>query len=160
MRKFFFFLLAFSLIVMSPSLTIAVEAERVNTLEEQNIEQKIQQLSEEWQRHLLDAVNHFLERELTRLRTDQAEPRESLNRQIEKHKEEIKNGSNDPKTFIALSRLYDRMKDGANAIINAKKAEKIFADRKSVKGTAQARRSLRNYFEKYDYKPEDFELSP
>jgi hypothetical protein len=28
-----------------------------------------------------------------------------------------------------------------------------------VKGTAEARRSLRHYFEKYDYQPEDFELA-
>jgi len=159
MRKFFFFLFAFSLIVTTASRATAVETERVNILEEQNIEQKIHELSEEWQRHFVDAVNHFLERELTRLKNDQAEPRESLRGQIEKFEAEVKQESNDPETFISLARLYDQMKDGANAIINAKKAEKIFLDQKNVKGTAQARRSLRHYFEKYDYKPEDFELS-
>jgi len=71
----------------------------------------------------------------------------------------IKHGSRDPETFISLARLYDRMQDGANAIINARKAEKIFVDQKNVKGTAEARRSLRHYFEKYNYKPEDFELA-
>lgn len=160
MRKFFFFLLALFLISMTAPLSTASEAERVNILEEQNIEQKIQELSEEWQRHFVEAVNQFLEKELKRLKKDKKEvPKESLGGQIEKYEDEVKHGSNDPETFISLARLYDRMEDGANAIINAKKAEKIFVDQKNIKGTADARRSLRHYFEKYDYKPEDFELA-
>ena len=161
MKKNFLFLLVVSAFVMTTTLTplaTATEAERVNILEERNIEQKIQELSEEWQRHFVDAVNHFLERELERLRKDREKPRESLSDQIEKFKQEIKRGSNDPKTYFSLAGLYDRMEDGANAIINAKKAEKIFVEQKNVRGAAEARRSLRHYFEKYDYKPEDFEL--
>ncbi len=159
MRKFFFFLFAFSLIVMTASLATAVETERVNILEEQNFEQKIHELSSEWQRHIVDAVNRFLEKELKRLKTNKEEPRENLRGQIEKYEAEVKRESNDPETFISLARLYDQVKDGANAIINAKKAEKMFLDQKNIKGTAQARRSLRRYFKKYNYKPEDFELS-
>ena len=157
MKKLFFFLSALFLLVMTVPLATATE--RVNILEEQNIEQKIHELSEEWQRHFVDAVNHFLEKELTRLRKNKAEPQEGLTGQIEKYQDEIKHGSRDPETFFSLARLYDRMQDGANAIINAKKAEKIFVDQKNVKGTAEARRSLRHYFEKYNYKPEDFELA-
>jgi cytochrome c-type biogenesis protein CcmH/NrfG len=157
MKKILFFLSALFLLVMTAPLATATE--RVNILEEQNIEQKIHELSEEWQRHFVDAVNHFLEKELTRLRKNKAEPKEGLTGQIEKYQDEIKQGSRDPETFIALARLYDRMQDGAGAIINARKAEKIFVDQKNVKGTAEARRSLRHYFEKYNYKPEDFELS-
>jgi len=159
MRKLFFLFFALSLIVMSAPLTQAAGTERVNILEEQNIEQKIQELSEEWQRHFVEAVNHFLERELQRLKKNKEEPRQNLGDKIEKYEDEIKHGSKDPETFISLARLYDRMQDGANAIINAKKAEKIFARQKNVKGTAKARRSLRHYFEKYDYQPEDFELA-
>ena len=157
MKKIFFFLSAFFLLVMTVPLATATE--RVNILEEQNIEQKIQELSEEWQRHFVDAVNHFLEKELTRLRKNKVEPNEGLEGKIEKYQDEIKHGSRDPETFISLAKLYDRMQDGANAIINAKKAEKIFVEQKNVKGTAEARRSLRHYFEKYDYQPEDFELA-
>lgn len=163
MKKNFLFLLVVSAFVMTTTLTplaTATEAERVNILEERNIEHKIQELSEEWQRHFVDAVNQFLERELKRLRKDREEPREGLGGQIEKFKQEIKRGSNDPETYFSLAELYDRMEDGANAIINAKKAEKIFVEQKNVRGTAEARRSLRHYFEKYDYKPEDFELIP
>ena len=68
MRKLFFLFFALSLIVMSAPLTQAAGTERVNILEEQNIEQKIQELSEEWQRHFVEAVNHFLERELQLLK--------------------------------------------------------------------------------------------
>ena len=160
MKKIFVW--TFFAFVMTATLTpqaSATEAERVNILEEQNIEQKIQELSEEWQRHFVEAVNHFLEKELRRLKKDKEEPREGLSSQIEKYEQEIKRGSNDPEALISLARLYDRMGDGANAIINAKKAEKIFVAQKDVKGAAKARRSLRNYFEKYDYKPEDFELN-
>jgi hypothetical protein len=157
MKKIFFFLSALFLLVMT--VPQATATERVNILEEQNIEQKIHELSEEWQRHFVDAVNHFLEKELTRLRKNKAEPQEGLTGQIEKYQDEVKHGSRDPETFFALARLYDRMQDGAGAIINAKKAEKIFVDQKNVKGTAEARRSLRHYFEKYNYKPEDFELA-
>ena len=157
MKKIFFFLSALFLLVMTVPQVTATE--RVNILEEQNIEQKIHELSEEWQRHFVDAVNHFLEKELTRLRKNKAEPQEGLTGQIEKYQDEVKHGSRDPETFFALARLYDRMQDGAGAIINAKKAEKIFVDQKNVKGTAEARRSLRHYFEKYNYKPEDFELA-
>lgn len=156
------FVLAFFTFVMTANTVpraTATEAERVNILEEQNIEQKIQELSEEWQRHFVEAVNHFLEKELQRLRKDKEEPSDGLSNKIEKYEEEIKQGSNDPEAMISLARLYDRMGDGANAIINAKKAEKIFVKQKNVKGAAEARRSLRNYFEKYDYKPEDFELN-
>jgi hypothetical protein len=132
MRKFFFFLITLFLMAMTAPLSTASEPERVNILEEQNIEQKIQELSEEWQRHFVEAVNQFLEKELKRLKKDKEEPRESLDGQIRKYEEEVKHGTNDPETFISLARLYDRMEDGANAIINAKKAEKIFVDQKNI----------------------------
>ena len=158
---YFFLLMLFSFMIpatLTP-LAAATEAERVNILEEHNIEQKIQELGEEWQRHFVEAVNNFLENELRRMRKKKEEPGESLDGQIEKYEQEVKLGAKDPDTFFSLASLYDRTGDGANAIINAKKAEKIFVEQKNVKGTAEARRSLRFYFEKYDYKPEDFELT-
>ena len=161
MKKYFLFLLAFFAFVMittQPHLAATTETERVNILEEHNIEQKIKELSEEWQRHFVNAVNHFLERELKRLKKDREEPSEGLNGQIEKYEGELRRGSNEPETFFSLAQLYDHMEDGANAIINAKKAEKVFVEQKNVRGAAEARRSLRHYFKKYDYKPEDFEL--
>jgi len=163
MRKIFFLLLVFFSFVMIATLltplAIATETERKNIQEEHAIELKIQDLSEEWQRHLVESVNRFLEKELSRLRKNRAEPKESLDGQIEKYEEEIQGGSNDPDTFLSLARINDQMEDGANAIINAKKAEKIFVERNNVKGAAEVRRSLRHYYEKYNYLPEDFELT-
>ncbi len=159
MKNCFFFLLVFSFIVLTVPMVNASESHRVNILEEQNIEQKIQQLSEEWQRHFVEAVNHFLEKELDRLKKNKKEPQENLGGDIEKYEEEVRRGSKDPDTFFSLARLYDQKADGANAIINAKKAEALFVAKKNVKGAAEVRRSLRHYLEKYDYKPEDFELA-
>lgn len=159
MKNCFFLLLVFVFFGMTAPLVTASESQRVNILEEQNIEQKIQQLSEEWQRHFVDAVNHFLEKELERLRKNKDDPRENLDGHIKKYEEEVKSGSDNPDTFFSLARLYDRMNDGANAIINAKKAEKLFVAEKNVKGAAEVRRSLRHYLEKYDYKLEDFDLT-
>jgi len=132
MKKIFFFLSALFFLVMT--VPQATATERVNILEEQNIEQKIHELSEEWQRHFVDAVNHFLEKELTRLRKNKAEPQEGLTGQIEKYQDEVKHGSRDPETFFALARLYDRMQDGSGAIIHAKQAEKSMGEQKKVEG--------------------------
>ena len=63
MKKIFFFALAISFCVMTASrtpLAVASELEAVNILEEKNIEQKIRDLSDEWQRQFIEAVNDFV----------------------------------------------------------------------------------------------------
>lgn len=57
-----------------------------------------------------------------------------------------------------LSSIYHQKGDGAEAIIQMKKAEAIFLKRQDVKSLANARKKLRVLFAKYHYKPEDFEL--
>ncbi len=57
-----------------------------------------------------------------------------------------------------LSAIYNQKGDGAEAIIQMKKAEAIFLKRQDVKSLAKARKKLRGFFAKYQYKPEDFEL--
>ena len=57
-----------------------------------------------------------------------------------------------------LSAIYNQKGDGAEAIIHMKKAEAIFLEREDVKSLAKARKQLRDFFAKYQYKPEDFEL--
>ena len=162
MKKIFFFALTISFCLITASrtpLAVASELESVNILEEKNIEQKIRDLSDEWQRQFVEAVNDFLEKELNRLREKKGEPQENLGHQIEKFEEDVKRGSKNPETYFSLGRLYDQKGDGASAIIYTKKAEEIFVENEDVKGVAEARRSLRNYFKKYDYKPKDFELT-
>jgi len=132
--------------------------EAVDTREEQKIEDQIKELSEEWQRKFVDAVKDFLDQELKRLKSKEGEPVDTLKPQIEKYEETVRHGTQDPEVYFSLGKLYDRMGDGANAIIHTKKAERIFLEQKNVKGMAEARRDLRDYYERYQYKPEDFEL--
>lgn len=58
----------------------------------------------------------------------------------------------------SLSDIYNQKGDGAEAIIHMKKAEAIFLKREDVKSLAKARKKLRDFFAKYHYEPEDFEL--
>jgi len=60
--------------------------------------------------------------------------------------------------LMNLSTIYNLKGDGAEAIIHMKKAEAIFLKREDVKSLAKARKRLRDFFAKYHYKPEDFEL--
>ena len=163
MKNKLFFALTFSCFVVITTLTPMTaisHAESASDLEENNIEQKIKDLSDEWQRRFVEVVNDFLERELSRLQDEKEEvPQENLGHQIEKFQADVNRGTKDPETYFSLGRLYDQKEDGANAIISTKKAEEIFAERKDLKGVAEARRNLRHYFQKYDFQPEDFELT-
>jgi cytochrome c-type biogenesis protein CcmH/NrfG len=162
MKKIFFFVLTFSFYVGAAMLTqvaIASEVEPVNMQNEKNIEQKFMELSDELQKQFIDAVNEFLEKELKHLKSKNEVPRESLRSQIEKYEKELTSEPKNPETYFSLARLYDQKGEGASAIIYTQKAEEIFLERQDVKGVAEARRSLRHYFNKYDYKPEDFELN-
>ncbi len=161
MKTILFFVLTVSFYVglaMPVPRATASEVEPVNLLEEKNIEKKIKQLSDEWQRQFVEAVNDFLENELQQLRDKKEVPKESLRSQIKKYEKELEGEPKNPETYFSLAKLYDQKGEGASAIINTRKAEEIFIERQDVKGVAEARRSLRYYFNKYDYKPEDFEL--
>jgi tetratricopeptide (TPR) repeat protein len=57
-----------------------------------------------------------------------------------------------------LSVIYNQKGDGAEAIIHMKKAEAIFLKRQDVKSLANARKKIREFFTKYSYQPEDFEI--
>lgn len=56
-----------------------------------------------------------------------------------------------------LSSIYNQKGDGANAIIHMKKVEEIFLKKEDIKSLANARKRLKAYFVKYNYKAEDFE---
>jgi hypothetical protein len=162
MKKSFHFVLTIFLFigtVAQAPLATAAGGETASHRGERNIEQKFRELSDELQRQFVDAVNDFLEKELNNLKDNNAVPRANLNAEIDRYEENLKQEGNDPETCFSLARLYDQKGEGASAIIYAQKAEAIFVERQDVKGVAEARRSLRHYFSKYDYKPEDFKLS-
>jgi tetratricopeptide (TPR) repeat protein len=56
-----------------------------------------------------------------------------------------------------LSSIYNHRGDGANAITHMKKAEEIFLKKEDSISLAKAREKLKEFFLKYEYKPEDFE---
>lgn len=58
-----------------------------------------------------------------------------------------------------LSAIYNRRGDGVNAITHMKKAEEIFLKNEDSIALGKAREKLKEFFVKYKYKPEDFEVS-
>lgn len=122
------------------------------------LEDQIKELSEEWQSKFVEVIRRMLDKELQRLKKEKKLPRESLDQHIAKFRAALKNGSGDARTHFSLGGLYDQKGDGANAIIHTRKAEKLFIEKEDIKGVAEARRRLRIYYEKYGYRPEDFDL--
>ncbi|MFQ5451614.1 MAG: hypothetical protein ACE5E9_13385 [Nitrospinaceae bacterium] len=57
-----------------------------------------------------------------------------------------------------LALLFDIRHEAEEAIIHMKKAEQLFIKKEDVKGVANARKKLRQYYQKYGYQPADFKL--
>ena len=57
-----------------------------------------------------------------------------------------------------LSVSYLVQGDGENAIAHMRKSEQIFMDLKDKRGVAKARKALREWFDRYGYRPEDFPI--
>jgi len=55
---------------------------------------------------------------------------------------------------ISLTYLVEG--DGENAIVHMRKSEKLFMDNHDKRGVAKARKALREWFDRYGYRPEDF----
>lgn len=124
--------------------------------DEQKLEEKVKAMGSEMSRVVIEGLKTFLDQELKRLKKGEAD---AARNQIPALEEAVKKNPNDPSTHLALGKAYDEIDDGANAIIRTKSAEELFVAKKDVKGTAESRRNLRNYYEKYHFKPEDFNLA-
>ncbi len=130
-----------------------------NPVDEPKLEEQFNELTDEWQRRFVDALRQLLANELNRLKANRNKPVESLQSQITDHESVLKKNPDNPSSHFALGSLYSDMGDGANAIIHMRKAERLFKEKNDVKGVAESRRSLRNYYSKFGYKPEDFNLT-
>jgi hypothetical protein len=64
----------------------------------------------------------------------------------------------DPDAHFSQGEIYDSYEKGTDAILHERLADKYYSTDKNIKGIAELRRILRNYYEKYDFKPEDFQL--
>ena len=80
-----------------------------------------------------------------------------LNKAINQYKKAAELEPGNPSFLYTLGTMYDLRKDGSDAIISTKKAEKLFLAKGDLKGAADCKRSLREYFNRYNFEPEDFE---
>ncbi len=119
---------------------------------------KVKEISQEMTRVFIQKLQQFLDQEVQRLRETTPKTSKELQRQLSAIETELKTHPDDAAAHYEVGQVYDRMGDGANAIIHMKKAETLKKAQGDVKGLAEARRNLRQYFQKYDFKPEDFEF--
>ena len=121
-------------------------------------EESLEEIGEELARVLADHLYEYLQRELNRLKKGTLESKEVLREKISQYEAGIKKNPNDAESRYILGQIYDEIGDGANAIIQTKMAEELFAREKNVKGVAECRRNLRMYFKDYGFQPGDFAL--
>ena len=126
--------------------------------EEQKLEEKMKDLGKEMSQAVIDSLKVILDQELKRLKKNKSENKDAIQNQISAYEEALKKNPKDADAHLAIGKIYAEIDDGANAIVHAKKAEELYLAKKNVKGTAEARRDLRSYFQKFGFKPEDFVL--
>lgn len=123
------------------------------------VEKQIMETAEELSVVMLENLKQFLENELNKLKQKKDQSEKAVQDKIGSLEEIIKKYPDNAEARFVLAEIYDQMDDGANAIIHTKMAEKIYIDKKDIKGIAEARRNLRDFYEKYGFRPEDFELT-
>lgn len=144
-------------VFVSPGIAQDAPQTQPGQSEEQVIEEKVREMGRELSHVMLENLKVFLDQELKRLKKGRVEAKDVD--QIPAYEDALKKNPKDADAHLALGRIYDVTGDGANAIIHAKKAEELFLAKKDVKGTAEARRDLRNYYEKHGFKADDFNVS-
>lgn len=143
------------------SYVTALEAPEVKQeqSDEQKLEEKVKAMGSEMSRVVIEGLKTFLDQELKALDKKKSEGKDAAQKQLAVYEDALKKNPKDPGAHLAIGKIYDEIADGANAIIHTKNAEELFVAKKDVKGTAESRRNLRTYYEKYGFKPEDFNVS-
>ncbi len=126
----------------------------------QPLPKQLEEMSDEISKLVIDEVQEFLDKELKRLKKYRFETRQDLDQKLAKTLKVIRDEPENARAHFEIGVLYDELNDGASAIIHSRIAERLFIQRKDVKGAAETRRNLRHYFQKYDFRPEDFVLAP
>jgi tetratricopeptide (TPR) repeat protein len=124
------------------------------------LEKKILEFGKEFEKNLIEILTQMLEGQIQRMEKNQLKANKENKALIEKFNLDIEQNPDNPKTHFYLGEAYDSIGDGANAILHTMKANELYLQQKDRAGVAQCRRALRHYHEKYDFKPEDFQLSP
>lgn len=117
---------------------------------------QIREFSNEIARRVHKELQELLDKELKVLKKERNKRRYTVEERIAKQEGIIKDNPQNAEAHFALGEVYDEVRDGANAIVHTQIAEQLFREQKNKQGLAESRRSLRWFFEKYEYKPEDF----
>jgi len=127
--------------------------------EAEQMAEQVRELGQEMTRVFIQKLQAFFDQELQRMRQISPETRKELEARLQSIEDRLKAHPDDPATHFDLGRVYDRLGDGANAILHMQQAEALYKKLGNAKGLAEARRDLRRYFAHYGFKPEDFDLN-
>ncbi len=152
-------LLAFSILLPFHSVAHENVSSQPGSEGKEPMGEQVREIGQEMTRVFIQKLQEFLDAELQRLRDSTPKTRKELKTQLDQIETQLKAHPDDAPAHMEVGEVYDRLGDGANAIIHMKKAESLEKSRGNVKGLAEARRNLRHYFSKYNFKPEDFELN-
>jgi len=120
---------------------------------------QLQQFSDEIAKRVHHELQQLLDKEMQVLQEERAKRRYTVKERIAKQEGIIKDDPKNAEAYLALGEAYDEMRAGAKAIVHTQIAEQLFKEQKNKIGLAMSRRNLRMYFEKYEYKKEDFLLN-
>ena len=123
------------------------------------IADQLKQFSDELAKRVHQELQELLDKELKILQKERKKNRYTVEERIAKQEGIIKDDPQNADAHLAVGEAYDELRAGANAIIHTQIAEHLFKEQKNQIGLAKSRRNLRRFFEKYDYKKEDFLLN-
>ena len=121
--------------------------------------EQLKQFSDEIAKRVHQELQELLDKEMKVLQKERKKSRYTAGERIEKQEGIIKDDPKNAQAHFALGEAYDEMRAGANAIVHTQIAELLFKEQGNTIGLAESRRNLRRFFEKYDYKKEDFLLN-
>jgi hypothetical protein len=150
--------LSILLLAMVSSSALAQSSAIVNPEPPQAMDNKIEDTANEVTKAVIERVKTILDEKLNDIREGTRQSRIPLKSRIKEKQNLIQNQPQNAVAYFELGKLFDRNQDGANTIINIQKAEKLFAEQNNIKGVAESRRLLRQSFQKYGFKPEDFQV--
>lgn len=75
---------------------------------------------------------------------------------IDEFKETLRLNPKSAEVHFNLGVLYEKVKDGRNAIVHILKAGNLFGEKGDPDNKARALKRLRDYYQKFGFKPEDF----
>jgi len=136
----------------------AVNDEEIPSKEVIPFEEEIKGTAEELTRVLMENVKVFLEKELDQLKIKQYQSKQAQEALISGYLSDIKKDPEDASAHFSLGEIYDNYEKGADAILHTRLAEKYYLKNKDIKGIAESRRNLREFYDRYGFKPEDFQL--